>query len=63
MFKIKKFCKETSARIGLLSTDHGKIETPVFMPIGTYAAIKTLSTDEIKKLKFDIVLSNTIIYI
>ena len=59
MFEIKKFCKETSARVGLLNTDHGEIETPVFMPIGTYAAIKTLSTDEIKKLKFDIVLSNT----
>ena len=28
---------------------HGNIETPAFMPIGTYAAIKTLSTDEIKK--------------
>ena len=58
-FKIEKSCKNTSARMGILKTSHGKIQTPAFMPIGTYAAIKTLSTDEIKKLKFDIVLSNT----
>ncbi|MAZ68723.1 MAG: tRNA guanosine(34) transglycosylase Tgt [Candidatus Marinimicrobia bacterium] len=59
MFKIKKFCKKTSARTGFLHTSHGIIETPVFMPIGTYAAIKTLSTDEIKRMSFDLVLSNT----
>ena len=58
MFKIKKFCKKTSARTGFLHTSHGIIETPVFMPIGTYAAIKTLSTDEIKRMSFDLVLSN-----
>ena len=46
MFKIKKILQKTSARTGFLHTSHGIIETPVFMPIGTYAAIKTLSTDE-----------------
>ena len=59
MFKVENFCSKTSARVGLLKTDHGEIQTPAFMPIGTYAAIKTLSTDEIKKLKFNLVLSNT----
>ena len=59
MFKVTNSCNKTSARIGLLKTDHAEIETPVFMPIGTYAAIKTLSTDEIKKLNFNLVLSNT----
>ena len=59
MFTVEKKCKTSSARIGLLQTDHGVIKTPAFMPIGTYAAIKTLSSDEIKKLNFNLVLSNT----
>jgi len=59
MFKVNSSCNITSARSGLLQTAHGLIETPVFMPIGTYAAIKTLSTDEIKKMDFGLVLSNT----
>ena len=48
MFTISQSCDKTSARVGSFSTSHGIIETPAFMPIGTYAAIKTLSTDEIK---------------
>ena len=59
MFTINKSCNITSARAGKLDTDHGYIETPAFMPIGTYAAIKTLSTDEINSLGFSLVLSNT----
>ena len=59
MFTLNKSCASTSARAGVLQTSHGLIETPVFMPIGTYAAIKTLSTDEIKKMNFDLVLSNS----
>ena len=59
MFNITKQCKNTSARVGLLSTAHGVIQTPAFIPIGTYAAIKTLSTNEIKELNYSLVLSNT----
>ena len=58
-FKIEKSCKNTSARMGILKTSHGKIQTPAFMPIGTYAAVKTLSTDEIKSLNYNLILSNT----
>ena len=58
-FEIEKSCEDTSARTGILSTSHGKISTPAFMPIGTYAAVKTLSTDEIKSLKYNLILSNT----
>ena len=58
MFNIIKQCENTSARVGEFKTAHGKIHTPTFMPIGTYAAIKTLSTDEIKKLNFNLILSN-----
>ena len=59
MFTINQQCKQTSARAGLLNTAHGQIQTPAFMPIGTYAAIKTLSTDEIQQLNYNLVLSNT----
>ena len=59
MFTIDKNCSTTSARTGKIKTGHGTISTPAFMPIGTYAAIKTVSTDEIKNLNFNLVLSNT----
>lgn len=59
LFKVVKSCKDTSSRLGKLNTDHGKITTPAFMPIATYGAIKTLSTDEIKKINYNLILSNT----
>ena len=58
-FNVLNSCKQTSARIGLLETGHGEISTPAFMPIGTYAAIKTLSSNEIKDLNYNLILSNT----
>ncbi len=58
-FEILTTCKATSARTGILKTSHGDIKTPIFMPIGTYAAIKTLSTKEVKNLNYNMVLSNT----
>ena len=59
LFKVVKSCKDTSSRLAQLNTDHGKITTPAFMPIATYGAIKTLSTDEIKKINYNLILSNT----
>jgi queuine tRNA-ribosyltransferase len=49
----------TSARVGLLKTSRGIIETPVFMPIGTYGAVKTLTPDELQKIGVQIILGNT----
>jgi len=49
----------TSARYGLLHTNHGTYETPMFMPVGTQATVKTLSPEEIKDMKCGIILSNT----
>ncbi|MEE9190180.1 MAG: tRNA guanosine(34) transglycosylase Tgt [Candidatus Neomarinimicrobiota bacterium] len=49
----------TSARVGLLKTSRGIIETPVFMPIGTYGAVKTLTPDELQKIGIQIILGNT----
>ena len=58
-FSIKKFSHNSSARLGKIQTDHGEIETPVFMPVGTYGAVKTLSTQDLLNIKFPIILGNT----
>ena len=50
---------QTRARAGLLTTPHGEIPTPVFMPVGTQATVKTLSPDELKDLQAHIILGNT----
>src|SRR5271165_6344622 len=47
-----------AARAGVLATAHGEIETPVFMPVGTKATVKTLSPDELVGLGAQIVLGN-----
>ena len=47
------------ARAGVLHTAHGPVETPVFMPVGTQATVKGLSSDEVAGLGFDILLGNT----
>jgi len=51
--------KNSHARAGVIHTDHGDIETPVFMPVGTQASVKTLDQDDLKKLDAQIILSNT----
>ena len=58
-FNVLKSCDNTSARTGLLETSHSKIDTPCFMPIGTYATVKTLASDEIKDMNYNLILSNT----
>ena len=48
-----------NARYGLIHTNYGAFETPIFMPVGTQATVKTLSPEEIKANKCGIILSNT----
>ncbi len=50
---------ETGARAGELVTPHGVIPTPVFMPVGTQAAVKAMSPDELRTIDAKIILSNT----
>jgi len=52
-------CKQSGARYGKLHTPHGTFETPVFMPVGTLATVKTLSPEEIKEMGAKIILANT----
>lgn len=58
-FELLHICKQTGARRGRLHTPHGIIETPVFMPVGTQASVKTMSPDELKDCGAQIILSNT----
>ena len=51
--------KRTNARYGTLETNYGKFETPMFMPVGTQATVKTLDYREIKEIGSAIILSNT----
>ncbi|RAP27144.1 tRNA guanosine(34) transglycosylase Tgt [Candidatus Marinamargulisbacteria bacterium SCGC AG-333-B06] len=58
-FTIKQRCSKTNARLGELRTPHGILETPVFMPVGTQATIKSLTPDQIISTKSQILLANT----
>lgn len=50
--------KNKKARAGIVSTHRGDIETPVFMPVGTQGTVKTISSDELFSIDFEIILSN-----
>jgi len=58
-FKVLKSDVNSSARTGILKTDHGEIQTPIFMPVGTHGAVKTVSPNELKTVKAQIILGNT----
>ena len=59
-FEIQATCSDTGARAGLLHTEHGTIETPVFMPVGTQGTVKGLTPRELQEdLDAKIILANT----
>ncbi|SFL64366.1 tRNA guanosine(34) transglycosylase Tgt [Salibacterium qingdaonense] len=58
-YELKKTCKQSGARLGTIHTPHGSIETPMFMPVGTLATVKTLSPEELEDMNAQIILSNT----
>ena len=59
-FEIKKIDKKTGARLGVMHLPHGDVETPVFMPVGTQATVKSMTPEELKEeVKSHIILSNT----
>ena len=52
-------CKQTGARRGRIHTPHGIIETPVFMPVGTQATVKSMTPEELEQIGAQIILANT----
>jgi len=59
-FELKAKDAQSSARAGVMTTDHGVIETPIFMPVGTVASVKGVHQRELKNdINPDIILGNT----
>jgi queuine tRNA-ribosyltransferase len=59
-FELQAVCPDTGARAGLLHTDHGVIETPIFMPVGTAGSVKAVMQDQLlNDIKAEIILGNT----
>jgi len=59
-FRLEGHCPQTAARAGRVTTDHGVLETPVFMPVGTVGSVKALTQQQLKEdVKAQIILGNT----
>ena len=58
-FELLKTSSESKARLGKLTTAHGEITTPIFMPVGTVASVKALTPRDLKELHAEIILANT----
>ena len=59
-FKITNSDNKTKARAGVITTDHGEIQTPIFMPVGTAGTVKSVHQRELKEdIKAQIILGNT----
>ena len=58
-FTLLKIDTESKARLGRLDLPHGTVETPIFMPVGTQGAVKTLHPDDLDALGAQIILGNT----
>ena len=58
-YELLHVCKQTGARRGVIHTPHGDIQTPVFMPVGTQATVKSMTPEELKDINAQIILSNT----
>jgi queuine tRNA-ribosyltransferase len=59
IFQLQKRCEKTGARAGVLTTAHGAIETPIFMPVGTQGTVKAMSPEELSGIGAQIILGNT----
>ena len=59
-YELLHVCKQTGARRGVIHTPHGDIQTPIFMPVGTQATVKSLTPEDLEEeVKAQIILSNT----
>jgi len=58
-FQLEKTDAFSKARCGIMDTYHGKVQTPIFMPVGTNGTVKTLSPSELLENDVQIILSNT----
>ena len=59
-YELIKKDKYSNARCGIIHTDHGDIPTPIFMPVGTKATVKTMSVEELKEIDAKIIFKKSI---
>ncbi|HWS75782.1 MAG TPA: tRNA guanosine(34) transglycosylase Tgt [Quisquiliibacterium sp.] len=59
MLNFQLLASDGAARRGRLTLNHGTVETPVFMPVGTYGAVKAMSPRELEEIGAEIILGNT----
>ncbi len=57
-FKVIKKDKKSEARVGIMKVSHGEVETPAFMPVATLGDVKTLTSEDLKEIGVDILISN-----
>lgn len=58
-FKVTHIDKNSGARVGVFKTPHGEIQTPIYMPVGTQATVKSLTPEDLNNINAQIILSNT----
>ncbi len=58
-FELLKRDSDTRARLGIITTPHGRIETPAFMPVGTQGTVKSLTPERVRSLGAQVILGNT----
>ncbi len=58
-YELIKEDKHTGARLGKIHTNHGAINTPIFMPVGTQATVKSMTSEDLKEMDANIILGNT----
>ncbi|PID26783.1 MAG: tRNA guanosine(34) transglycosylase Tgt [Candidatus Cloacimonadota bacterium] len=58
-YELIKTDKKTGARAGIIHTDHGDIETPIFMPVGTIGNVKSMTNRDLEEARAQIILGNT----
>lgn len=58
-FEVKHICRQSGARLGVLHTPHGDIDTPIFMPVGTQATVKAMTPRDLLDVNANIILGNT----
>ena len=51
-YELKHICKQSGARLGVLHTPHGDIETPIYMPVGTAATVKAMTSRKKSEHRF-----------
>ena len=58
-FTLHQKDSSTNARLGTLELPHGRVQTPIFMPVGTQGSVKTLHSQDLESLGAQIILGNT----